>query len=199
MRVGVFGGTFDPIHVGHLIIASELRYALRLDQIRFAPTGDPPHKPDQQITPSADRVRMIELAIAGHIGFSLDRIDLDRTGPSYTKDTLAALKRREPEADFVFLMGADSLRDLPTWNDPARILELAEIGVAARPDVLVDLDVLSAMLPRVKDRVTIVGVPLIGIASREIRQRRVEGRPISFLVPLAVERYISERGLYREP
>lgn len=199
MRVGILGGTFDPIHIGHLIIATELRHALDLDQVRFAPAADPPHKSDQRITPAKDRVGMLELAIADSAEFAIDRVDLDRTGPSYTKETLATLKLQEPMADFVFLMGADSLRDLPNWNDPGRILELAEIGVAARPEVELDLDDVIARLPRVRDRVTVVPVPLIGISSSDIRRRCAEGAPIAFQVPRPVERYIRERRLYRVP
>jgi nicotinate-nucleotide adenylyltransferase len=196
-RIGILGGTFDPIHIGHLIIASEFRAELELSEVRFVPAGDPPHKPEQRLSPVANRLRMIELAIEQHAEFAIDRVELERTGPSYTKDTLALLKQREPAACFVFLMGADSLRDLSTWRDPTRILELAELGVAARPDVAVDLDAVVEALPNARGRITTINVPLIGISSREIRQRVATGRPISFLVPATVERFILDQGLYR--
>lgn len=195
-RIGILGGTFDPIHLGHLIAASELRHALRLDRVRFVPAGDPPHKPDQILSPAADRVRMIALAIADHPEFAIDSVDLDRRGPSYTVDTLAILANREPAAQFVFLMGEDSLRDLPSWRDPRRIVELAEIGVATRPDVDVDLASVLRAVPKASGRITIVPIPMVGISSRDIRQRARERRPIAFHVPQRVEQYIQERGLY---
>jgi nicotinate-nucleotide adenylyltransferase len=196
-RIGILGGTFDPIHLGHLIIATELRAALRLDRVRFVPAADPPHKPDQRLTPSGDRVAMIQCAIAGHSEFEIDVIELERPGPSFTNDTLVELHRREPDADFVFLMGADSLRDLPTWRAPERILALAEIGVALRPDVELDLAEIYVTLPSALGRVTVVPVPLIGISSRDLRQRAREGRPLAFQVPEAVAQYILEHQLYQ--
>lgn len=196
-RIGVFGGTFDPVHVGHLIIATELKHELALDHVMVVPAGAPPHKPDQTLSPAADRIRMLELALDGRSGFSIDSVDLDRPGPSYTKDTLARLHARLPHDQLVFLMGEDSLRDLRTWNDPERILALAEIGVGCRPDVEIDLEAIYASLPAARGRVTVVDVPLIGVSSSDIRRRVATGRPIAYQVPLAVERYICERGLYR--
>jgi nicotinate-nucleotide adenylyltransferase len=197
LRIGVLGGTFDPIHHGHLIAAAELRHALRLDRVLLVPNASPPHKPGVPVSPAAERLAMLELAIQGTTWLGIDRIELERGGSSYTVDTLEALTRSTPHASFVFLMGKDSLRDLPTWRDPGRIVELAEIGVASRPDVAVDLDAIYPLIPNARGRVTVVEIPEVSIASRDLRRRVAEGRPITFQVPAAVERFIQERRLYR--
>jgi nicotinate-nucleotide adenylyltransferase len=195
--LGVLGGTFDPVHIGHLIIAAELKFAMELDRVLFVPAGDPPHKPDQTLTPAVNRVAMLELAIDRHHGFEVDRTDLDRIGPSYTKDTLTGLRSRFPGDDLVFLMGEDSLRDLHTWREPQRILELAEIGVGCRPDVDLELETVFEALPAARGHVTVVNIPLIGVSSRDLRRRVAAGAPIAYQVPAEVESYIAKHGLYR--
>jgi len=197
-RIGIFGGTFDPVHIGHLVIVSELKHALSLDHVLVVPTGDPPHKPDQPLTAAFHRVRMLQLALEGRIGYSIDRIDLDRAGPSYTADTLTTLSLRNPRTQLVFLMGEDSLRDLHSWRDPKRILELAEIGVGCRPGVAVDLAAIYERLPSAQGRVSLVEVPQIDVASRDLRRRVASGEPIAFLVFPEVESYIYKHGLYLE-
>ena len=197
-RIGIFGGTFDPVHIGHLVIVSELKHALSLDHVLVVPTGDPPHKPDQPLTAAFHRVRMLQLALEGRIGYSIDRIDLDRAGPSYTADMLTTLSLRYPHTQLVFLMGEDSLRDLHSWRDPKRILELAEIGVGCRPGVAVELTAVYARLPSAQGRVSLVEVPQIDVASRDIRRRVASGEPIAFLVLPDVESYIYKHGLYLE-
>jgi nicotinate-nucleotide adenylyltransferase len=197
-RIGVLGGTFDPVHLGHLVIATEMQRALNLDCVLWVPAGDPPHKPDQALTPEHHRLRMLELAVADRPGFAIDRIDLERIGPSYTVDTVAQLQARFPSDRIVFLMGEDSLRDLHEWRNPRRIIEIAEIGVARRPEVIVDLDAVYHRLPDARGRVTVVDVPLIGISSRDLRRRVRDGQPIAYQVPRAVEEYIREHRLYRE-
>lgn len=196
-RIGVFGGTFDPVHVGHLIIAAELRFALALDRVLFVPAGDPPHKPDLSITPAADRLRMLDLAIAGRPEFAVDTVDLERSGPSYTKDTLSLLQVRHQGAQLVFLMGEDSLRDLHTWREPDEILRIAEIGVGCRPGVEVEMEDIYRRLPTARGRVRIVDVPLIEVSSRDLRARAGGGRPICYQVVPEVERYILQHRLYR--
>ena len=198
LRIGIFGGTFDPVHIGHLVIVSELKHALALDRVLVVPAGDPPHKPDQPLTPAFHRIRMLELALDGRTGFGIDRIDLDRTGPSYTVDTLRALGSRIPTSKMVFLMGEDSLRDLHTWREPEEILALAEIGVGCRPGVSVDLDAVYERLPTARGRVALVDVPQIEVSSRDLRRRVAAGEPIAFQVLPAVETYIHEHGLYRK-
>jgi nicotinate-nucleotide adenylyltransferase len=195
-KIGIFGGTFDPVHLGHLIIASEMQYELELELVLWVPAGDPPHKPDQIITPARHRVRMLELALAGREDFVIDHTDLERAGPSYTADTVARIQAQHPEDQMIFLMGADSLRDLHTWREPERILAVAELGVARRPDVEVDLEASIERLPPLRGRVTIVDVPLIGITSRDLRHRVANDEPIAYQIPFAVERYIMEFSLY---
>jgi nicotinate-nucleotide adenylyltransferase len=197
VRIGVFGGTFDPVHLGHLIIAEELRYRLRLDCVLFLPARQPPHKTDREITPEAHRVAMLQLALAGNPSFTLSTVDLDRPGPSYTADSLEILHQDFPESTLFFLMGQDSLRDLPTWHDPNRIARQAYLAVALRPDVTLDVEAVVRQVPEARGRIEMVSVPLIGISSQSIRQRVREGLPIRYQVPLEVERYIEQQGLYR--
>lgn len=195
-RIGVFGGTFDPVHIGHLIIASELRHALDLDRLLFVPTGQPPHKADQAISADADRLAMLELAIGDDPAFEISTVDLERAGPSYTADLLTLLSGQLPGAQLLFLMGEDSLRDLPTWHQPETILALAELGIAARPDIDLDLAALYDRLPDARGRIHVVPTTLIGVSSSGLRRRVREGRPIRYLVPRSVETYIMSNSLY---
>ena len=196
-RIGVFGGTFDPVHLGHLIVATELRHALALDRILFVPAGRPPHKPDLEISDDAHRLAMLRLALDGDPAFAISTVDVDRGGLSYTSELLAILRRELNPVDLVFLMGEDSLRDLPTWHEPGRIAALAELGVALRPGVAVDLEAVLRAVPEARGRVHLVPTPLIDIASRDLRRRVATGAPIRYQVPAAVEAYIREHGLYR--
>jgi nicotinate-nucleotide adenylyltransferase len=198
-RIGVFGGTFDPIHIGHLIIAEVFRVRLRLDEIRFLPAGRPPHKPDQMLSSDGDRVSMLELAIAGSAHYSISRLDIDRAGPSYTADTVEMLRRDLPsKTELYFLMGHDSLRDLPTWHDPERIIEHARLGVALRPGVSVRLDDIYAAIPACVGRIELIDVPLIGISSSEVRQAVRNAGPFRYQVLPSIADYIDARGLYRK-
>lgn len=196
-RIGIFGGTFDPIHLGHLIIAEELRYRLALDRILFLPAGRPPHKTDREISPNQQRLEMLEMAIADNPHFAVSTVDLKRPGLSYTADSLAVLQAEFPDRELYFLMGQDSLRDFPTWHEPGRIVRQARLGVALRPGVVVDIDTIVRQVPAAAGRIKLIDVPLIQIASRLIRQRVREGRPITYQVPRAVEGYIRAHGLYR--
>jgi nicotinate-nucleotide adenylyltransferase len=196
-RIGIFGGTFDPIHMGHLIMASELYAALDLERVLFVPAPRPPHKLAAEISDDQDRLAMVELAIAPDPRFAVNLIEFNRSGPSYTADTLEQLAADIPDATLVFLMGEDSLYDLPTWHDPERILRSALIGVAARPGFDVDLSAITKAVPAAKDRIFLVPTPEIDISSRGVRQRVADGRPITYFVPREVEAYIAQRGLYR--
>lgn len=196
-RIGIFGGTFDPVHIGHLIIATELAEALALDQVLFVPAGQPPHKSDQPVSADADRLAMLRLAIAGNRCFSVTTLELDRPGPSYTADLLTTLAAELPTARLVFLMGEDSLRDLPTWHDPTTIVRLAEIGVAMRPDSAADLDAICQALPAARGRIHVVATTPIGISSSELRSQVGRGGSIRYQVPVPVETYIRASGLYR--
>lgn len=198
-RLGVYGGTFDPIHVGHLIVANEMRFRLRLDRVLFVPAGQPPHKLGSQVTSVADRLEMVRLAIRDNAGFDICTYDIEREGPSYTVETLAHLREVNPDSELYFIVGEDSLIDFPTWREPDRILELAYLAVASRPGPVADLESPQHPLHQVRHRITRVRVPLIELSSREIRRRVSQGEPITYQVVPAVERYISDRGLYRGP
>ena len=195
-RIGVLGGTFDPVHNGHLYVADALRAALGLERVVWVPAGLPPHKTGQIVSQDRDRLAMLEQALAGSATNEIDTIDIDRTGPSYTADTLESLAERFSSARLFFLMGEDSLRDLPTWHDPERLLRFAELAVAARPGVDADLESVARQVPAVRRRVHLVPTEEIPISSSEIRQRVRENRSIHGLVPAAVEAYIRDRGLY---
>ncbi|MBL8796015.1 MAG: nicotinate-nucleotide adenylyltransferase [Planctomycetia bacterium] len=200
-QIGIFGGSFDPVHLGHLITAEQCREQARLDQVWFVPAARPPHKLDQALTPFARRVEMLTLALAGHAAFRVEELERDRPGPSYTVDTLQELAARQPDANWHFILGADSLPELPGWREPLRILELADLLVVARPGSSdPDVDVLKAALGLTTEevRLQVVAAPLIGLSSTDLRQRVRAGRSIRYLVPRAVECYIQEKKLYRE-
>jgi nicotinate-nucleotide adenylyltransferase len=198
-RVGIFGGTFDPIHVGHLVVAEDCAFQLGLDLVLFVPVGQPPHKRGRAITPADDRVRMVELAIADNPRFQLSRVDVDRPGPSYSVDTVAALLAElGPAARLFFIIGADSLADLPTWHQPERLVALCEIIAVNRPGYpRFDLARLEPAIPGARERIHRIEVPGLDIAASDLRQRIAEGRPIRYLVPEAVRRYLEEHQLYR--
>lgn len=195
-RIGVFGGTFDPVHNGHLHIARSIREALALDRILWVPAGRPPHKSGQIVSSDRDRLAMLELALEGSLDDDISRVEIERAGPSYTVDTLAFLSDRLKPATLVFLMGEDSLRDLPTWHDPERIVQLAEIAVAGRPGVDVDLESVYASLPSARGRITVVPARELTVSSSEIRNRVAAGLPLSDLAPEAVAEYIQAHELY---
>lgn len=195
-QIGVFGGTFDPPHVGHLIAAAELGHVLALDRLLFVPAGRPPHKATRDVGSDAHRVAMLRLAIADNASFELSTVDLGRDGPSFTADLLARLHELLRPVDLVFLMGEDSLRDLPGWHRPDRIAAIAEIGVASRPSIDADVEAIRRAVPETEDRLRLVRVPGIEVSSSDIRRRVAAGAPIAYQVPPAVERYILDHGLY---
>ena len=197
-RIGVFGGTFDPIHIGHLILAEEARHQLQLDQIVLAPAGDPPHKPDSPISPLHHRLAMCRLAVADGNGISISLIDAERPGPHYTSDMLRLLRKRiGREAQLYFLMGLDSLRDLPTWHEPEWLVHNCRLVALRRHDVKIDWESLEAKLSGVRERVVVLEMPELDIASSDLRERVRAGKPIRYQVPREVERYIYDQGLYR--
>jgi nicotinate-nucleotide adenylyltransferase len=195
---GVFGGTFDPPHLGHLILASESMSQLGLDRLLWVLTPDPPHKPDQPITPLPNRLEMLRLAISDEPRFELCNIELNRPGPHYTAETLRLLKQQDPNRELVFLMGGDSLRDLPEWREPGEIIRLCQaLGVMRRPQDSVDLQSLEACLPGLADKVRFVDVPLLQISSSQIRQRVAAHSSFRYYLHPAVYSYILRSGLYR--
>lgn len=195
-RIGVFGGSFDPIHIGHLIIAEILKHELQLQTVLMMPAGRPPHKPEQDLAADHHRVEMLERALADAPGYEICTVDLDRPGSSYTATTLEILRDDMPDVDFYFLMGQDSLRDFPKWRDPDRIARIAQLGVALRPGVQASADDVTRAVPETTDRIHLVSVPLIGISSRDIRRRIREEMPFRFQVPCGVANYIDTHGLY---
>ncbi len=198
-RLGIYGGTFDPLHHGHLIAATEVRAVLGLDAVVFMPAGQPPHKRDLAITPAYQRVRMIELAIAGHPGLALSTLDLAPDRPAYTAELLARLRDVwGADHELFFVLGADALRDFPGWHAPERVAALARLAVVARPGVAMDLAAIARAVPATAGRLHAVAIPLIDIASHDLRARVAAARPITFQVPAAVEAYIAAEGLYRE-
>jgi nicotinate-nucleotide adenylyltransferase len=195
-RIGVLGGTFDPVHNGHLHIGDALRTALDLDGVLWVPAGRPPHKSDQIVSSDKDRLAMLDLALAGSAIDEISTIDINRSGPSYTADTLEILAERFPTARLFFLMGEDSLRDLSTWHHPERILRVAELAVAGRPGVDTDLQSLEFQVPGVRKRVHVVPTEEMAISSSDIRRRVRENQSIRGLVPASVEADIQNHGLY---
>jgi nicotinate-nucleotide adenylyltransferase len=179
------------------VAAEEALYQQALDQVLFVPAGAPPHKPARPISPADHRLRMVDLAIAGTPHFAASRVDLDRSGPCYTVDTLALLRQEwGPGPGLFFIVGADSLAEMATWYQPQRLIELCELIVVERPGSEIDLDQVEGQLPGVGDRLHRVQMPRLQISSSDLRARRRAGRSISFLVPPTVEAYILEHGLY---
>lgn len=197
-RAGVLGGSFDPVHIGHLIIAEEARDRLGLDKVIFVPARQQWRKVAEGGAPPGDRLAMVLLAVAPHPGFRVATVDLDRPGPTYTVDTLADLHAQEgSETDLFFLMGEDALNDLPYWKDPAAIASAATLVAVSREGVELEWDRLGAVIPDARARVLKLDIPEIDISSTELRRRVAAGRSIRYWVPPEVEAYINERRLYR--
>jgi nicotinate-nucleotide adenylyltransferase len=211
-RLGVFGGTFDPIHVAHLRCAEEAREAMALDRVLFVPSASPPHKGGRAVAPARDRLEMVRRAVARNPGFAVSSIELERPGRSYTVDTLRELRQRLPDTRLVLLVGLDAFREIGTWKDYGSLFSLADVAVLARPGRRSSN--LRALLPfaaranfcysarrdrlehRSGNQVIFLDVTALDISATAIRQRAAQGRSIRYLVPPSVERYLSERRLY---
>ncbi|MGC4106105.1 MAG: nicotinate-nucleotide adenylyltransferase [Thermomicrobiales bacterium] len=196
--LGIFGGTFDPIHIGHLAVAERACDELGLDGVVFVPALLPPHKPHRIISPIADRVTMLELAIQGNPRFSWSDVDMRPDEPSYTVSMLERMKERYPDTELSFIVGEDSLRDFASWHEPGRILDLTRLIVADRPGVDVD-ESIYAHVPRLRERVVRFPAPLLEVSSTDLRKRVAGGYSVRYLVPTAVFAYIGEHRLYCEP
>lgn len=197
-RVGIFGGTFDPIHIGHLILAEEAHFQLGLDTVYVVPAGDPPHKRHRRLTPAPHRIRMCELATADIDYIVVSPIDAERPGPHYTSDMVRIMRRNVgDDVELYFLMGMDSLRDLPTWYEAAWLVENCRLVALSRHDVTLDWDALEAALPGVRAKVTILDMPELEISSNALQQRVRTGQPIRHQVPRVVKEYIFAHNLYR--
>jgi nicotinate-nucleotide adenylyltransferase len=198
MRIGIFGGTFDPPHVGHLILAEECRTQLKLDKLLWVVTDNPPHKRYVSISPIEDRVKLVEKAITDNEAFILSRVDIDRPTPHFAIDTMNILKNEYPSAQLFYLMGGDSLHDLPTWKRPNEFIELCDgIGVMRRHADQVDLVSLEQLLPGISKKVMIVDAPILEISSKEIRQRIKERQGYRYYLRDAVFQAVLDLGLYR--
>lgn len=192
-RVGVMGGTFDPIHHGHLVAASEVADRFGLDEVIFVPTGQPWQKLDHEVTPAEDRYLMTVIATASNPRFSVSRVDVDRDGPTYTADTLTDLRSQLPDAELFFITGADALAQILSWHKVEELFELAHFVGVTRPGYTLGDDHLP------DGAVSLVEVPAMAISSTDCRQRVAEGHPVWYLVPDGVVQYISKRDLYRKP
>ncbi|MCA9052516.1 MAG: nicotinate-nucleotide adenylyltransferase [Planctomycetaceae bacterium] len=197
MRIGIFGGTFDPVHYGHLLLAEQCREQLELDAVWLMPAAVPPHKQRVGISDAKHRVAMLELAAAGHPPFQVSRLELERGGTSFTVDTLSALHAEAPDRELVLLIGADSLTDLSTWREPQRILELSQVAAVNRGRQMIDLAEIHQSIPGAAGRIVSVAMPAVDLSATDIRARVAAGRSIRFMVPRAVEEYIRQHGLYR--
>lgn len=192
-RVGVMGGTFDPIHHGHLVAASEVQAFFGLDEVCFVPTGQPWQKSDRSVSAAEDRYLMTVVATASNPRFTVSRVDIDRQGPTYTIDTLHDLHQVYPDADLYFITGADALAEILSWRNPEELFALAHFVGCTRPGYSMDERTLTG-LP--KDRITLIEIPALAISSTDCRERRAAGEPVWYLVPDGVVQYISKYHLY---
>ena len=191
-RLGILGGTFDPIHNGHVLLARAVLEQLPLDRVLFVPAADPPHK-SALVASAAHRFEMVRLALEGLDGLEASRAELDREGPSYTVETLRHFRSQYCDSDLYLIIGADNVAELPTWYDPETIVALATVVSGSRDQRSLPLDA------KFGSRIQRLPTPTYDISSTDIRQRLLQGRPVRYLVPEAVERYLTTHGLYRNP
>jgi len=194
-RLGVMGGTFDPIHYGHLVTAEEAVVQFQLDTVVFVPTGQPWMKAHREVSPAEERYLMTVVATASNPRFTVSRIEIDRDGPTYTVETLRQLANEHPDAELYFITGADAILEIVQWKDPDEALSLAHFIAATRPGH--DLSRLEAAAAEHRPRVSVMKIPALAISSSDIRQRVHEGRAIRYLLPEGVKSFIEKAGLYR--
>lgn len=197
MRLGIFGGTFDPPHLGHVALAQAAYDQLQLDKVLWVVAGQSPLKLDRTITPAPIRVALVQAAIADNPAFELSRVDLDRPAPHYTIDTLRLLRQQYRPSQLFFIMGQDSLRDLPKWRHPHQIIERVGLAVAKRPGARVNLSTLDAIIPNWRQRIIWLKVPPLNIASSEIQERLTQRRSVRTMLPPAVYEIVKSKGLYQ--
>ncbi|MDB4637995.1 MAG: nicotinate-nucleotide adenylyltransferase [Planctomycetaceae bacterium] len=198
MRLGILGGSFDPVHLGHLVMAEVCREQLNLDEVWFVPAGHPPHKTDRELAPAKARAEMLEFALAGIPEFQVSDVELKKESTSYTVETLEKLAAENLDRELFLIIGADSLQDFPNWKEPARIAELAKIVAVNRgrqdPPALEEIE--QKLGSEVADRIRVIEMPGIDVSSTDIRHRIRSGHSIRFLVPKAVEAYLNEHKIY---
>lgn len=198
-KIGLFGGTFDPPHIGHLILASEAVHQFGLSRLLWMLAPDPPHKQEQSITPLAHRLEMLQQMIADNSKFEISRLEIDRPGPHYTIDTIRLLARQEPNVDIFLLLGGDSLRNLPIWRFCMELVaEVTKIGVMRRPGDPFDMPALESKIPGLTEKVAFIDAPLQDLASREIRRRIADGESYRYYLFPPVYEYIEANHLYHE-
>ena len=198
LRIGLFGGTFDPPHIGHLILASEASHRFNLSKLLWVLTPNPPHKQAQTITAIEHRLAMANACITNNSRFELSRIELDRPGPHYTVDTVDLILQQQPQSEIVLLLGGDSLRDLPTWkNNIELVSKVHQIGVMRRPGDVFDHSTLFTQIPGLEEKLVIMEALLHTLSSREIRRRVKENLPYRYYVLPAVYEYIEANQLYQ--
>ena len=198
MRMGIFGGTFDPPHVGHLILAMEAFDQLHLDKVLWVLTPNPPHKIGKEITSTEIRLEMVKASIGDDPAFQLSRVDIDRPGPHYMRDTVDLLRLEFPLASLVFLMGGDSLRDLPTWHEPVEFVRSCDhLGVMHRVGEKIDLGLLEEKIPGISQKVDFIEAPILEISSQKVRQLVSLERPYRYYLLPSVYEIIQSKGLYR--
>ncbi len=198
MNLGIFGGTFDPPHIGHLILAAEAQDQLGLECVLFLLTPNPPHKLGQPVKPVEERLSMLQAALAGATGFQLSRVDIDRPPPHYAVDSMRLVREAHPGAHLTYLMGGDSLADLPLWHAAQEFVSACDaIGVMLRPGRVADLPALEATLPGITERVRFIQAPLLDISSSHLRERIAQGRPFRYYLPESVYQIIREKKLYQ--
>lgn len=198
MKIGIFGGTFDPPHTGHLILAQEAQEQLELDHLLWMLTPFPPHKRDQKISHLQDRMTMVLLAITDNPCFSLSRVDIDRNPPHYAIDTVNLLRHNSPRDTFYYLMGADSLNDLLAWHEPVKFVDACDgLGIMKRQGEVIDLELLETKIPALAKKLHILNTPLIDISGSDIRSRAQNGRQFRYLVPDKIFHYILNHKLYQ--
>ncbi|MBN1535092.1 MAG: nicotinate (nicotinamide) nucleotide adenylyltransferase [Anaerolineales bacterium] len=198
MRIGVFGGTFDPPHLGHLILASEALCQLNLNRLFFVLTSKPPHKKGQPITPIEIREKLVKAALTGNPAFEFSRVDIDRPGPHYAVDTVNIIRQESPSCELVYLIGGDSLRNLPKWHKPRELVQAIDtLGVMRRPGINIDWSYLETHIPGISHKVNFVDAPLLEISSSEIRKRVAEESAFRYYIPVEVYKLIIEAGLYK--
>jgi len=198
-RFGIFGGTFDPPHIGHLILAAEAWYQLELDQVLWVLTPRPPHKRQQKITPLQTRLKLVNAAIRDCAQFQISRVEIDRPPPHFAVDTVRLLQKSYPHAELIYIMGGDSLHDLPTWHASQDFVAACHtLGVMRRPGDEINLSALEAQIPTITSKVRFVEAPLLEIAASQIRSRIRQGKPFRYYLPEAVFQIIQNEQLYQK-
>ncbi|MBN1121497.1 MAG: nicotinate (nicotinamide) nucleotide adenylyltransferase [Anaerolineae bacterium] len=197
-RIGVFGGTFDPPHIGHLILAEVARDSLDLEAVLWVVAADPPHKQGLSITPVSHRLQMVELVAADNAAFRVSTVDVERPGPHYSVDMLRLLSGQYPDDELVFIIGGDSLADLPQWHQPRELIEMTKLAVLNRPTASFDWPALESAIPGLREHVVMLHGPQIAVAGVDLRRRFHKGQSVRYLIPEPIISYIRANNLYHE-